>query len=207
MCPKFAAWSRQSRVQQRLQESLPLKFRDLGFGNYKKRSLQTTKAFDIAFKYYEKAAYRRGANLILTGPYGTGKTHLASAVVHNVLKTTYDTAAFVTASQLRFGGYEEIENRFSLLESMDLLVIDDISNEMDNKLIAQHMFTLINYRYEAELGMVITTNLDLPGLRNSLGERIFDRLKERSAVVEINDVESFRGVKRSEYLGWMEEEV
>jgi len=132
---------------------------------------------------------------------------LASAVVHNVLKTTYDTAAFVTASQLRFGGYEEIENRFSLLESMDLLVIDDISNEMDNKLIAQHMFTLINYRYEAELGMVITTNLDLPGLRNSLGERIFDRLKERSAVVEINDVESFRGVKRSEYLGWMEEEV
>ncbi len=205
ICPKFAAWSRQSRIQNRLDESLPLKFRSLGFGNYEPRSPQSKKAYDISLKYYDKRAYRMGANLIITGSYGTGKTHLAAAIAHNVLKTTYDTAAFVTASQLRLGGYEEIEKKFNLLQSVDLLVIDDISNELDNKLIAQHMFTLINYRYEAELGLVITTNLDISDLRNSLGERIFDRIKERSAILEIKDVESYRSTKRSEYLEWMEE--
>ena len=165
----------------------------------------TKQAYNIAQKYYSKKAYMSGANLLFLGSYGTGKTHLAVALLHNALRQGH-TAGFVTASTMNRGGFEEIEQRFDAMKDADLVVIDDLANEMSNKLIANHMFSLINYRYQAEKGIIITSNLSVEGLQEAVGERILDRITERSAVIYISDVESYREEKRSEYLEWMEGE-
>jgi len=204
-CPGFAAWEKTKRLQIKLDGILPPKFREFGFGNFKAdRSEMTKQAFDVAQKYYKAKAYMTGANLLLLGSYGTGKTHLGVAIIHNATLQG-KSAGFVTASNMNKGGFEEIEKRFEAMKNVDLIVIDDLASEMDNKLIANHMFSLINHRYGAEKGMVMTSNLTLKQLAETLGDRILDRITERSAVVYINDIDSFRKQKRKSYLGWLED--
>ncbi len=65
----------------------------------------------------------------------------------------------------------------------------------------------MNYRYEAEKGTIITTNLSPKVLKDSLGDRIFNRVQERTAIVRISDVESYRKTRRKEYVEWIEQKA
>ncbi len=205
-CEVFATWEKNRKLQRKLDGILPAKFRELGFSNFdSERSKMTKQAYNVAQKYYSKRAYKKGANLLFLGGYGTGKTHLAVALLHNAIMQGH-TAGFVTASTMNRGGFDEIEQRFEAMKDADLVVIDDLATELENKLIANHMFSLINYRYQTEKGLVITSNMSLKELGEAVGKRILDRITERSAVIYITDVESYRKNKRKEYLEWMEGE-
>jgi len=203
-CPKYQKYLRQLWIKNKLEQSLPDKHRNHTFENFEARSKDSSKALKITKRYLAKQAWRQGANVVLLGKYGAGKTHLSAAVVHAAIEK-FNTAAFVNAPRLNEGGFEAIERRFEYLRSPDLVVIDDLSNETDNKLINKHLYTLVNNRYEAEKGLMITANLPIDAFREVLGERIFDRFRERTAFVRINDVESYRAKNRDKYLGWMEE--
>ncbi|WP_273229083.1 ATP-binding protein [Kosmotoga pacifica] len=184
-------------------EAIPKKFWDKNFDNYIPVSEDTKTALEVCRKYSSAKAWRTGSNLIILGTYGIGKTHLAAAIVRFAI-TQGDNAVLVTAPSLASGSIEDIRERFKHIRNVELIVIDDFSNEAEHKLVAGEIFELINYRYEAECGLVITSNLTPSNLKEALGDRVFDRILERTLILHIKDVDSYRKRKREKYLEWMD---
>ncbi len=88
---------------------------------------------------------------------------------------------------------------------VDLLVIDDLSNETENKMTTDKIFELINHRYEQGAGTIITSNLNLTDFDSTVGARIFSRLGERTAIMRLEGVGSYREKKRERYVAWTRE--
>ncbi len=136
-------------------------------------------------------------NLILAGPTGTGKTHLACALYQELRGYTFHGAEFIRAEAL-VRKFKEKEQKESVLfmrygdgyvdetDKMDrgceLLVIDDVgvdTSEYAKKILIE----IIDRRNAAGLFTVITTNLLKPELLAMLGDRGASRLFHRCLVV------------------------
>lgn len=79
-------------------------------------------------------------------------------------------------------------NQFSnLMKVAGIMVIDDLGTEetsiKDFGTVRNPIIELINYRYDHDLTIVITTNLDDAGIVTRYGERIMDRLREQCNVI------------------------
>ena len=136
-------------------------------------------------------------NLILAGPTGTGKTHLACALYQELRGYTFHGAEFIRAETL-VRKFKEKEQKESVLfmrygdgyvdetDKMDrgceLLVIDDVgvdTSEYAKKILIE----IIDRRNAAGLFTVITTNLLKLELLAMLGDRGASRLFHRCLVV------------------------
>jgi len=203
-CPVMERYLSQVKIQQKIMNALPKNFWDRTFATFLPRTPDLKAALLAARKYTGKKAWKIGANLVFLGGYGTGKTHLAAAIVSDAISEG-STAAFVTSTSLT-GSIQEISKKFEELKTIELVAIDDVAVEQENKIVMQKMFELINYRYEAELGTVMTSNLNPKEFKDLMGERIWDRLAERVFIAYIQDAESFRKQRRDEYVDWLNEE-
>lgn len=119
--------------------------------------------------------------LLLKGGYGCGKTHLAAAIAnrciergHPVLFITvpdlldYLRAAFSPASPT---GYDE---RFEEVRTAALLILDDLGTESPSSWAQEKLFQILNYRYNARLPTVITTNHELEEIPLRVRSRLVD---------------------------------
>ncbi len=116
-------------------------------------------AFDVARKY----ADRPDGWLVFTGPYGSGKTHLAAAIANyraevgtpplfivvpdllDHLRATFNPSSSVT-----------LDRRFDEVRSTSLLVLDDLGTQSSSPWAREKLFQLFNFRYNAELPTVFT---------------------------------------------------
>ena len=80
--------------------------------------------------------------------------------------------------------------------------LDDLSSETEYGTTNHRIFELINHRYEAGVGTIITSNLDIADFNEAVGARIFDRLKERTLIFELSGIGSYREKKRERYVTW-----
>lgn len=191
----------QVRIQNRVMNALPKNFWDRTLHNFEPVSQDLKIAWETAAKYVAKKAWQIGINILFCGGYGTGKTHLAAGVVSEAIAKG-SVGAFVTSTSLS-GSIQEITQKFKELRSVELLAIDDVAGEQEHKIIMQQMFEMINYRYEAELGVVFTTNLAPRDFKDLMGERIWDRLAERTFICWIQDAKSYRERRREGYEEFM----
>jgi len=139
-----------------------------------RRSLQS--ALDAARAFAESPE----GWLVLHGGYGTGKTHLAAAIVNERLRAGH-TALFVVVPDLldhlrsAFGAGAEDEGfdeRFDAVRDAPLLVLDDLGTQAPTAWAAEKLYQLLNYRYNRRLPTVITTNCDLDDLDDRLRSRL-----------------------------------
>lgn len=128
---------------------------------------------------------RRAPSLILCGNPGTGKTHLASALIQHTDKHGRDVRKRNAADIFRtikatWGGDSERSERdvLDLAGSLDLLVIDEVGTQHGSDTERLMMFEIINRRYENCLPTVLISNLSVDRLREEVGERVIDRLRE-----------------------------
>lgn len=198
-CPIYAKWKLQMELNQKIMDIIPRKFWDKSFENFKPYNEELKKVLNVAVKYVADKAYLKGTNLIFLGGYGVGKTHLAAAIVKEVIKDGCN-AVFIVTSSLTFASIEEIREKFGRIRDVDLVVLDDISAEAEHKVVLSEIFNLLNYRYEDEKGLVLTSNLSPSEFKEALGERMMDRLIERSIFLNISKTKSFRRRKRSDFL-------
>jgi DNA replication protein DnaC len=118
--------------------------------------------------------------LLLTGDYGSGKTHLAAAVA-NYRAHLGDPPLFVMVSDLldhlraTFGANSEVtfDRRFDEIRTSPLLVLDDLGAQSMTPWVREKLHQLFDYRYNAELPTVITVAADAlddvdPRLRSRL---------------------------------------
>ena len=153
-------------------------FHDKTFETFDPTVQGLREALQVAQAY---AADARGW-LVLSGPYGVGKTHLAAAIAHQSLaqgNTTFFStvpdlldhlrAAFAPSSEIPYDAlFDKIREAF-------LVVLDDLGSENSTAWATEKLFQLINYRYNMGYPTVITTN---DRLLAHMDERIRSRLSD-----------------------------
>jgi len=132
-------------------------------------------------------------NVLLLGPPGVGKTHLAVGLGLKACALGYRTA-FTTASGLittliRAHQENRIEEKLKQLVQPKLLIIDEIGYLPLERLGANLFFQLVSRRYERG-AILITSNQSLTGWGQVFGDQIIatailDRLLHHSTIVNV----------------------
>jgi len=154
----------------------------LGLGDQQARSLQ--------FAHQQAQQYARTLQgwLLLMGPYGCGKTHLAAAVANAVVEMGVEVI-FLTVPDLldwlraSFGGGDEsFEQRLNEIRNVRLLVLDDFGTQNATPWAEEKLYQIINHRYIHRLPTVVTTNL----LLEEIDGRISSRLQDAELVTRVH---------------------
>jgi len=119
--------------------------------------------------------------LLLTGTYGCGKTHLAAAIANECLAQhqpvlflntpdllDYLRAAYAPQAEVTYG------ERFDEVRDAPILVLDDLGTESPTPWATEKLYQILNYRYNARLPTVITTNKDLKDIDQRVASRLSD---------------------------------
>jgi DNA replication protein DnaC len=168
--------------------------------------LKTIDAFDFAAADGVDAGavadLARGAwiaehrNVILAGPIGTGKTHLAIALGVEAARQRRHVAFWRAADLVR----ALIEARDTRLERVDVLILDEVGFVPFDRVGGELLFNTISARHQRR-SVVITTNLafgEWPkvfGGDEKLTTALLDRLAESAAIITTRG-KSFRTKKR-----------
>jgi DNA replication protein DnaC len=200
----FLALLIQDEVARREQKKFNMRMRRAGF-----RSHKTIEQFDFGFipklnqtLIQDLATCRfitERANVLIAGPCGTGKSHLAQALGHCAVRTGHEVL-FASQTQLlgqlhaarAVGAYDR---RFQALARVELIIIDDFGLKPLRSPHDEDLHDLIAERYE-RASTIITSNLDFPEWGEAfpnrlLGAATLDRLRHGAYRV-ILDGESYR---------------
>jgi len=172
--------------------NIPKRFANKTFDNFDYR--RQPNAFAICKKYAMEFAKLReeGKSLLLVGPVGTGKSHLAFAILNELIRTGIPGMA-VTVPDLmdelrpKNSGDSENDEKMRVLKTIDFLVLDDLGAQRNSDWVTERLFVILNSRYAHMLPTVITSNNYLEELEGIPGWwRIVDRLIEMCDIIEFH---------------------
>ncbi len=188
----------QDEVERREQKQLQLRLRRAAFPADK-----TLEGFDFAFNptinrqqvldLATGSYVSQRRNVLLCGPTGVGKSHLAQALGHEACRRGYDVLFVSTHKMLSHlkGGRADgsLERRFQTYLRPDLLILDDFGLKPLHPPGAEDLFDVILERYERG-AILLTSNRapsEWPDLFGNplLASAALDRLADRAHVLVI----------------------
>ena len=188
-CPRRIIERKEQKFEALLKKSrLSARYLDKKFTNFM-LSDDNRAAFLVCKSYADRIPRDNG--LFLSGPTGTGKTHLAVAVLQESLLKGH-SGLFVTMPDFldeiksSFAPGAEKSDIMNEAKKTSLLVLDDVGTEKLTDFVAEQMFTLINHRYVNKLPTIITSNLDISALADRIGPRVSSRLREMCSGITLN---------------------
>jgi DNA replication protein DnaC len=134
--------------------------------------------------------------LILYGNYGTGKTHLAAAAIHEAIDYGWRDVYFrswteylrrLQASWNRTEGEDRTSDIVAELQRGKLIAIDDLDKkEPRSGWAGEELYTVLNYRYNACLPTILTFNC-APGAPDpdNAGHLMLERYMSRAILDRI----------------------
>lgn len=158
--------------------NLGKKFRDRTFNNFDRK--RNEKAYDDAVMYASTFKDQFGKGLIFMGSVGTGKTHLAAAITHYLTEHGIPVkfGNIVELFDSIRDAYSTDDEILSELKGLPVLVIDDLGKERKTDWTTEKIYEIVNYRYEHELPIIVTTNCTREQLQKRLGEATMSRVME-----------------------------
>lgn len=147
----------------------------------------------------------RAENVVLAGPIGTGKTHLAISLgveaVRQRRRVLFGRAADVVRSLVEARDARELGRLHRRLQAVDLLIIDELGFVPFDRTGGELLFNLLAERYERK-SVMVTTNLSFAEWvkvfagDEKLTTALLDRLAHHASVL-VTKGKSYRTRKRS----------
>lgn len=129
-------------------------------------------------------------NMLLNGNYGTGKSHLSIAATKALMDRGYN-CLFLSLPKLLTKIKDTFNNNgvtedelLEAIQSVDLLVLDDIGAEHHTEWVNTKLFEVLDDR--AGKATIFTTNLNSKDLRTKINERNFSRMMEGTQIIKMN---------------------
>lgn len=182
------AWQADFFMRKRLERArIPQRYLNKSLENFsapdkhRKMLVHSARAYINQFNFEKD--YPKG--LLMIGPVGCGKSHLAVSILRGVISKGYSGLYYNSPDLMR-----DIRSTFEkdsdvteddLLEEVtttDLLVFDDVGAENSTNFVLDRFYLIVNERYDGCKPLILTTNLELEQLENRLGKRIVSRLLE-----------------------------
>lgn len=181
--------------------AIPPRFANRRLSNYQPTCPEAAKALQVAQQYADtfQQAMEIGRSLIFIGNVGAGKTHLAVGIAHEVMQQGYSALFASVMGAVR--SIKETYGRRELTESQaiarlvepDLLILDEVGVQFSSDTERLYLFEILNGRYENMRPTIVISNLDLNGIEECLGQRVFDRLREGDGRAVTFAWDSYRG--------------
>jgi DNA replication protein DnaC len=147
----------------------------IGLNPAKQRNLKM--AYDRAVSF----AQNPDGWLVMKGGYGCGKTHLASAIANTRIEQG-QLALFINTPDLLDhlrAAYSPTsattyDERFEQVRNAPMLILDDLGTQSNTDWAQEKLYQIFNYRYNARLPTVITTNEELEAIEIRIRSRMVD---------------------------------
>ena len=187
------------------------RFKDRTFSTFKITN-ENKMPYETCIRYVEKFKDLRtsGIGLLITGNYGSGKTHLVAAIAHELMKQGYRPifgTLIILLEKIKssYGESYSKENEEQIIRkyiNCDLLIIDDLGKEKPSEWMLEKLYYIINYRYESNRPIIITSNYDDSKLISRLtvgdnvetAEAIVSRMYEMCQGVNMKGCKDYRRV-------------
>jgi len=201
-----AAFLEEQRMKYIDAAHIPELFADAGIKNYDADTAEKMLVVRNVSEYLKRLRLeiKTAGNLVLSGPTGTGKTHLACAVLRTIAYSRH-RARYITSAQLVNELFATWNNKsksedqvIAHYASYEVLLIDEMGlNDNRSEYAQSYLASVIDARYLAKHPTIITSNLLEDSLEKTIGDRPFDRLCENSLMLECNWESYRRKSKRS----------
>jgi len=142
---------------------------------------------------------KQGANCLLFGASGVGKTHIASALSRSMLERGQRVKFFPATALVQLLQQAKLQLQLQpllvKLDRFDLLVIDDLGYVKKSEAETSVLFELISHRYERR-SLLVTANQPFSQWDSIFSDSMMtvaaiDRLVHHATIIELK-AESFR---------------
>ena len=192
-------WRRQVALNLLKDANIPARYRKCDFSTFVTypneqllRAVKKAEDFSNSFPVIQKG-------LLLIGPPGIGKTHLAVSVLRDVIVKKnirglyFDTRSLLSTIRSTYNPVTRASEADILERVMkaELLVLDDLGAERPTDWVEETMNLIVNTRYNDRKPTILTSNYedvpdtdDLDSLRVRVGFRMHSRLREMCEFLE-----------------------
>lgn len=172
------------------------------FANYsvplpaQKKALQAVQSYS---SYFARGKMLPARNAILNGAPGTGKTHLACALLRSLCGSfgfRYSTVSQLARRVRSTYHRQAVEHESDILGEFiekSMLVLDEIGAGTGTDHERAMLHDVIAGRYDARKPTMLITNLSLEDTKAALGDRIIDRLRDDHGLIVPFQWPSYRG--------------
>ncbi|UNW06308.1 MULTISPECIES: ATP-binding protein [unclassified Acinetobacter] len=186
----------QEELQQKLlhhrihSSGLNQRYLECGFSNYSVSTTEQQQVVECCQNFTQQLLNGSKSNLILYGTPGTGKTHLGSAIIRNVIYKTKMSSRYITSAQIA----KIIMNSWSIEDQseeqwiqffadFDLLVLDEYGLHDRHSARLELVHKVLYKRYDMMRPTMIISNFTLENLERDLDVRLWSRLHENQLIM------------------------
>lgn len=201
-----AAWQREHLERLLNQTAIPQRFLDRTFDNWRVTNDGQLHAVKVAMEYVANfdSHHANGLSLVFSGAAGTGKSHLAAAILKGILPRhvgvymTFMGMIRLIRETWRPDSKRTESQVIAELGTLPLLVLDEIGVQYGTE--AEHtlLFEVMDRRYRDQKPSILLTNQDKDGFKRFVGDRVYDRMTETARWVSF-DWGSYRTQARKEH--------
>lgn len=179
-----------NRMERIKETRMPLEYQTKDFSTFFQDTESQREEFNMAERFvngWEKAK-AGGYGLLFLGGCGTGKTHLACAIMLELMDRYlfvypryYKVSEIFSAVRNTYqqGATTNEEETIKFFSSIQLLVIDEVGIQKGSEAEKRILFSILDNRVTSNKPTILMSNLGPKALAELLGDRLYDRVRSK----------------------------